>query len=122
MHRSLLVVDDVLAELLEVDLVVAVFVALLHQFVDEFFVFGVLLAVGLEDDGEFLTANLAIVVDVEVVEGELEVVAVVGGRFREAGRDELVVGQLSVVVHVHVPDDLLYVLVVWVVVVVPEVL
>ena len=116
------VLDDVLAELLEVDLVVAVEVALLEQFLDEVLVLGVLLLVGPEDNGELLLADLAVVVEVEVVEGEPEVLPAVGGRLGEAGGDELVVGELSVVVDVHVLDDLLDVLEVGVVVVLLEVL
>lgn len=81
-------------------------VALGEQAVDELDVLGELLLVGLEDDLELLPADPPVVVEVEVLEGEEQVVAAVRGRLREAGRDELVVGELAVVVDVHAPDDL----------------
>ena len=113
---------DILAELLEIHLVVAVEVALFHQLVNQLFVLGVLLLIGFEDYGQFLSADSSIVVDVEVVKCKFEVVPVVGGRFRQTGRNELVVCQSSVMVHIHIPNDLFYVFVVRVVIVLLEVL
>lgn len=53
---------------------------------------------------QFLPVHLPVVVEVEVVERETEVLPAVRGRLRQAGRNELVVGQPAVVIHVHVPD------------------
>ena len=55
-------------------------------------------------------------VDIEVVEREFEVISIIGCRFGQAGRDELIIGQSAVVIDIHVSDDLLDVLVVRVVI------
>jgi len=103
--RSLLSLHYISVVLLEIHMVVVVEVALLQHPPDEFFILMVLLLVGLEDDLELAFADPPIMVQIEVVEGELEVLSVVGCRFGQTGRDELVVGQAAVVIDVHGLDD-----------------
>lgn len=106
-HDFILLIDlHISHELLEVYLVVMVEIAFRQQSINQLNVLGEFLLVGLQDDLELLPPDLSVVVEVEVLEGEEQVVPAVCGGFGQAGRDELVVGQFAVVINVHALDDL----------------
>ena len=96
-----LVIDYVSVELVEIHFVVSVEIAILQQFIHEELVLVVFFLVGFEDDLQFFFGYFAIVVEIEVVERKFEVVFVVGCRFGEAGRDEFIVGEATVVIDIH---------------------
>lgn len=56
-------------------------IAFRQQPIDQLHVLGELLLVGLQDHLELLPADLAVVVEVEVLEGEQQVVSAVSGGF-----------------------------------------
>ena len=105
--------DKVVAELLEIDLLVPVSVAVPQQTLNKFFVVRKVSLVSLEHCLQLLPRDLAIAVEVEEAEGVLKVLFVVGGGLREAGRDELIVGDATVVVYIETGNNLVDLLELW---------
>ena len=94
-------------ELLEVNDSVVVLVVLAHQGVHQLLIAVEVLGVDLEDELELLPLNFAVPVEVEGVEGELQVVLVGHDRLVNAHRYELVVVYLPVAVSVDGGDEVL---------------
>ena len=76
---------DILTKLLEINLIISVEITLLHQLLNKGLIGSILLFVCLKHNGQLLAINLAIMVDIEVIEGKSQVLATVGGLLGQAG-------------------------------------
>lgn len=85
---------------------VVVAVAFLQKFIDKMRIFRKFSFVGFENDCQFLSADTTVMIKVKISKGKSEVISIVGCCFWKASRDKLIIGKPSVVVYIHMLDNL----------------